>query len=141
MAWGRVKCAVSQKRVMKYVHIGRRAHKLVLSFFLCLFVCLFIFFKNIQCHFRALSICFTNWSSSLWYAEPVMSPKYSRLVFLYLKENVQTAIENEDCFQIHIKNMVRHKEVSLLSRFHCMMPSLIRALIKEFLTGKLYFDS
>ena len=40
-------CAVSQKRIMKYVHIGRRAQKLVLSFFLCLFVCLFVFFSKI----------------------------------------------------------------------------------------------
>lgn len=44
-----------------------------------------------------------------------MSPKYSRLVFLYLKEIVQTAIENEDCFQIHIKNMVKLAQRSLFA--------------------------
>ena len=44
-----------------------------------------------------------------------MSPRYSRLVFLYLKEIVQTAIENEDCFQIHIKNMVKLAQRSLFA--------------------------
>ena len=104
---------------MKYVHIGRRAQKLVLSFFLCLFVCLFIYFKNIQCHFRALSICITNWSSSLWHVELVMSPRYSRLVFLYLKGIVKTVIENEDCFQVHFKNMVK---LTQRSRFAIEIP-------------------
>ena len=44
-----------------------------------------------------------------------MSPKYLRLVFLYLKEIVKTVIENEDCFPIHFKNMINLTQRSLFA--------------------------